>query len=195
MLFDSFQRFRCNQISFDFAGEFWEVESYYKLRKEIFCNEQKIFEGTDLDSIDQKAMHIISTAECMGMKDEVVGVVRIYEEGPTVWWGSRLGVHPEYRSLKNLQSNHLFNNNIEVHPFAMSVGAGLIFKAVTSAKTMGCSRFYANVQYQNVNFFERLHWKSLRQEMIYGYLHHVMEADLSFYPESKFVNKLVRASA
>ena len=191
MLFEPFQPYKSKYLTFGFAEMLWEINGYYKLRANIFCEEQKIFEHTDRDKIDKDAMHIICTTECMGTPDQVVGAVRIHEVSPAMWFGSRLAVHRDYRSHRNFQSSHLFNSNTAVRPFTMSIGAGLIFKAVSSAKTMGCTRFQAHVQYQNVIFFERLHWKSLGQVMLHGYSHHLMEADLQYYPESEFINEVM----
>lgn len=190
MLFDPFQQYKNKHLTFDFARKSWELNNYYQLRKNIFCDEQKIFKNSDIDLIDKKALHIISTSEYMAMTDQVIGTVRIHETKPTVWLGSRLGVHTDYRKLKNYQSQQLFNDNIAVKPFTMSVGAGLIYKAVTTAKTLGCTKFQAHVQYQNKNFFEQLFWKDLGTVMLHGYLHHLMEADLNFYPSSNFINRV-----
>ncbi|MFN5137993.1 MAG: MSMEG_0567/Sll0786 family nitrogen starvation N-acetyltransferase, partial [Pseudanabaena sp.] len=62
------------------------------------------------------------------------------------------------------------------------IGKGLIYKAVTTANTWGCDRFFATVQIQNVRFFQRLHWESLKEMTICDRPHHFMEADLNFYP-------------
>jgi len=60
----------------------------------------------------------------------------------------------------------------------------LIHKAVTTANTWGCEQFLATVQMQNVRFFQRLHWQSLKEITICERPHHLMQADLSFYPAS-----------
>ena len=95
----------------------------------------------------------------------VLGVVRIYEPEPGLWYGGRLGVHEAYRR-------------------AARIGKGLIYKAVTTANTWGCDRFLATVQLQNVRFFQRQHWHSLEALTIHGLPHHLMEADLTHYPAS-----------
>ncbi|HEY9882749.1 MAG TPA: MSMEG_0567/Sll0786 family nitrogen starvation N-acetyltransferase, partial [Thermosynechococcaceae cyanobacterium] len=95
----------------------------------------------------------------------VLGVVRIYEPEPGLWYGGRLGVHEAYRR-------------------AARIGKGLIYKAVTTANTWGCDRFLATVQLQNVRFFQRQHWHSLEELTIHGLPHHLMEADLNYYPPS-----------
>jgi len=89
--------------------------------------------------------------------------VRIYEAQPRLWYGGRLGVHPDYRRVGR-------------------IGKGLIQKAVTTAHGWGCDRFLATVQLQNVRFFRRLHWETLDEIVVRDHPHHLMEADLSFYP-------------
>ena len=80
-------------------------------------------------------------------------------------WG-RLGVDSDFRK---------FNQ----------IGKGLIWKAVTTANGWGCDQFLATVQIQNVSFFRRLKWKSIKQIEIKGIKHHLMEADLDYYKPSK----------
>lgn len=195
MLFDAFKKYRCQHLCFDFAQEPWEQKAYWDLRSAIFCREQQLFEGHDRDEIDHQAIPIIATATCMGMNDQVVGVVRIDEREPSLWYGSRLGVAREYRTLSHFQAYHLFENNVTVAPFTIAVGAALIFKAVSTANAMGCQRFLANVQHQNVSFFERLHWKSLGEVRLLGHLHHIMEADLSYYPASVHLYEQAKLTA
>lgn len=135
-----------------------EINAYFALRHSIFVEEQGIFTGSDEDALDAIAYPIIAT-----QASEVVGIVRIYESEPRLWYGGRLGVHLDHRR-------------------AAQVGKGLIYKAVTTANTWGCDRFLATVQLQNVRFFQRLHWNSLEELDLCGLTHHLMEADLNHYP-------------
>ena len=146
------------------------LAEYWQLRSAIFCQEQHLFEDCDRDEKDAIAYPIAALSHDArlasgvngGVASGVVGVVRILEESPRVWYGGRLGVHPECRRLNQ-------------------IGKGLIWKAVTTAHGWGCDRFLATVQIQNVRFFERLHWQSLKELEIRGVSHHLMEADLSYY--------------
>ncbi|GFE68336.1 MSMEG_0567/Sll0786 family nitrogen starvation N-acetyltransferase [Chroococcus sp. FPU101] len=147
---------------FKLAQNTHEIAAYFALRHSIFVEEQELFQNNDLDEIDQYAYPIVALNSDT---DQVVGVVRIYEVEPLVWYGGRLGTHQDYRK-------------------GWQIGKGLIEKAVTTANTWGCTQFLANVQLQNVRFFQRLHWKSLDEMMICDRLHHLMEADLNFYPPS-----------
>lgn len=130
------------------------------LRRSIFVDEQQLFSQHDIDEYDQIAYPIVAVDQ---NSNTVVGVVRIYEVEPGIWYGGRLGTHPQYRR-------------------GWQIGKGLIHKAVTTANTWGCQQFLATVQQQNVRFFQRLHWHSLEEITIRGYLHHLMAADLAYYP-------------
>ena len=144
---------------FKLASSPQEQEAYFQLRKAIFCQEQKIFPHCDRDEYDEIAYPIIAVKD----DSEVVGVVRIYETEPGLWYGGRLGVHQDYRRVGR-------------------IGQGLIKKAVTTANTWECHRFLATVQLPNVRFFRRLHWNSLEELVICDLPHHLMEAELDFYP-------------
>jgi putative N-acetyltransferase (TIGR04045 family) len=150
-----------------------EVSGYFALRRSIFVDEQKLFSDSDVDEIDQIAYPIVALPDRRSVTDfvtnfgahtpNVLGIVRIYEPEPQLWYGGRLGVHPDFRR-------------------AGRIGKGLIDQAVTTANAWGCQRFLATVQLQNVRFFQRFHWSSLEELTICGLPHHLMEADLNYYP-------------
>jgi putative N-acetyltransferase (TIGR04045 family) len=58
----------------------------------------------------------------------------------------------------------------------------LIRLAVSSAHARGCQQFFAHVQSQNVPLFRRMRWRTLNEIEIHGFAHHLMEADLAYYP-------------
>lgn len=149
--------------SFELALSESRVADYFDLRQQIFCEEQGLFEHHDRDATDAGAYPIVAIAHQENQPDRVVGVVRIYEQESRLWYGGRLGVHPDFRR-------------------GWRIGKGLIQKAVTTANTWGCDRFLATVQVQNVRFFTRLHWESLKEIKILERSHHLMQADLEFYP-------------
>ncbi|MDB9513114.1 GNAT family N-acetyltransferase [Kamptonema animale CS-326] len=149
-----------NTYQFKLATNSQEIAAYFALRRAIFAEEQQLFQGDDWDEIDQISYPIVAVTTDT---DRVVGVVRIYEVEPGIWYGGRLGTHPEYRK-------------------GWQIGKGLIYKAVTTANTWGCKQFLATVQLQNVRFFQRLHWQSFKEIEICDRPHHLMEADLNFYP-------------
>ncbi len=141
------------------------LAGYWSLRRQIFCDEQHLFEESDRDARDAGAFPIAAIDHGGSHRGEVVGVVRILEETPRIWYGGRLGVHRGFRRHNQ-------------------IGKGLIWKAVTTANGWGCDRFLATVQIQNVRFFRRLHWRSVDQLEIRGVRHHLMEADLAYYRPS-----------
>jgi putative N-acetyltransferase (TIGR04045 family) len=142
------------------------MQGYWQLRSAIFCQEQHLFEEHDRDDRDDRSYPIAAIYPGAAQSFGVVGVVRILEEQPGVWYGGRLGVKDSYRRQNQ-------------------IGKGLIWKAVTTAHGWGAQRFLATVQLQNVRFFERLHWHSLESIDIRGVRHHLMEADLAYYEPSR----------
>lgn len=151
---------------FHLAKSAAHVQGYVALRKSIFCDEQGLFPHSDIDRTDDTAYPIVALDRDWVAGDRVVGVVRIYEAEPRLWYGGRLGVHRHYRRRGR-------------------IGQGLIQKAVTTANAWGCDRFLATVQLQNVRFFRRLHWTSLEEISLLGQPHHLMEADLNYYPPNR----------
>lgn len=157
-----------------------EVTAYFALRHAIFAEEQQLFPGNDRDHLDQIAYPIVATfpgeGSAIATDNQVVGVVRIYEVEPGIWYGGRLATHRNYRK-------------------GWQIGKGLIHKAVTTAHAWGCDRFLATVQLANVRFFARLHWQSLAQIQVCDCPHHLMEADLNYYPPSPEVRPTLHLQA
>lgn len=145
------------------ASKRFEAEGAQTLRKRVFVEEQKIFPQHDRDDIDLIATHLVALSTYAHEADQVVGTVRIHEERPRLWWGSRLAVDSDFRHVGRL-------------------GAELIRLAVCTANARGCDRFLAHVQRQNVVLFRRLHWRPLEEITVHGTPHVKMEADLAHYP-------------
>lgn len=139
-----------------------ERELVKHLRRAVFCHEQGIFVDSDHDAIDAIALPLLALCQADGDVDKVVGTVRIHEAARGIWFGSRLAVSADARR-------------------SGAIGSGLIRLAVGIAKAHGCKTFLAHVQSQNVPMFERLHWKSLTEEIMHGRPHHLMQADLASY--------------
>lgn len=143
----------------------WEIEQAYALRNAVFCNEQRIFDESDQDAIDDVAQLLVAVAIDPDLPRQcgtVVGTVRIHESEPGIWYGSRLAVDIRHRKQGR-------------------IGATLIRLAVSSAHALGCRRFLAHVQSQNVPLFRRLRWSTLQEESLLGRPHHLMVADLNHY--------------
>jgi len=175
-------------ISYGFkvAREHWELLAFWKLRERIFCGEQKIFTGTDRDRYDAFMIPIIAVSCEMGTPDRVVGVVRIDEREPGLWWGSRLAVDPDFRRVRNVGFGPFANEQPRFNGLG-ALGAGLIYKAVSTANRIGCKTFLATVQEQNARFFSRLHWRTLDRVEVHGRPHYLMQAELTYYPPCKEV--------
>ena len=154
---------RSTSVRIKLASSRSEIEAIRTLRRTVFCAEQGIFEHDDTDAIDTIALPIAAVIDTPKGDGEVVGTVRIHQPEPGLWYGSRLAVARHARRIG-------------------SVGSGLIKLAVSTAHAYGCHTFLAQVQAQNVLLFERLHWQSLEQIDIHGRPHHLMQADLAYYP-------------
>jgi putative N-acetyltransferase (TIGR04045 family) len=141
----------------------WELAGYQRLRREIFCVEQHLFSISDQDEHDPAAIPIVAAGTDPDGVQTVVGTVRIHESAPGTWYGSRLAVAAPWRGVAGLS-------------------AGLIRMAVCTAHGLGCEKFLANVQRQNAPLFRRLHWKTIGTTQVCGLPHHLMQAELDYYP-------------
>jgi putative N-acetyltransferase (TIGR04045 family) len=163
MIFEPLKPFLPSEYQVKYATAAWEQRGAAALRRAVFCQEQGLFAGDDRDEIDRVATCIVALSMLAVAADAVVGTVRIHEESPGLWWGSRLAVAADHRRVGAL-------------------GTSLIRLAVSSAHARGCTRFLAHVQSQNALLFHRLQWRTLDIVELHGRPHHRMEADLDFYP-------------
>jgi putative N-acetyltransferase (TIGR04045 family) len=163
MIFDPFPVFLPAEYRVKFATEAWERREAAALRRQVFCEEQGIFEENDRDEIDAVAITLVAISSLGIAPHDVVGTVRIHQPEPGIWWGSRLAVAADYRRIGAL-------------------GSALIRLAVCSAHARGCRRFCAHVQSQNALLFRRLHWHTIEETELRGRPHHFMQADLARYP-------------
>jgi putative N-acetyltransferase (TIGR04045 family) len=145
---------------FKLATDAQEIAAYFALRCSIFAEEQQLFQGNDVDEIDLVAYPIVALATDT---NQVVGVVRIYEVESGIWYGGRLGTHRDYRK-------------------GWQIGKGLIYKAVTTANAWGAIASSkraitkrALLSAASLAVFEEI--------TICDCTHHLMEADLNFYPQ------------
>jgi len=140
----------------------WQQAGCHALRRQVFCQEQKIFEQDDRDAVDDECLLLAASSCLFSHADDVVGTVRIHEPEPGLWWGSRLAVAKPFRRVGGL-------------------GAALIRLAVGTAKFHGAETFLAHVQAQNLNLFEAMHWRVLDEKTIHGRPHFLMRADIAAY--------------
>jgi putative N-acetyltransferase (TIGR04045 family) len=158
--------FEPQEFRIQWASGPWMQAQALALRRQVFCREQRLFDGDDRDDIDlhQPSPQMLVALSCWGgQPDEVIGTVRIHEEAPGRWWGSRLAVRHDWRRHGAL-------------------GSTLIRLAVSSAHACGCTEFLAHVQAQNVPLFRRLRWQMLDEVTLHGRAHALMRADLAHYP-------------
>lgn len=181
MLIEKFRNYQPQDFVFKIATSEEDLNGFHALRRRIFCDEQGVFEGDDIDLVDESMIPIVCKPLIAGMEDEVIGVVRIDEREPGVWYGSRLGVAPEYRRVRRFSSATSIRNQQPCNAGLGAIGAGLIYKAVSTANAIGCNEFLATVQSQNARFFERLHWQPLKRLELHGFEHVMMRADLNYY--------------
>lgn len=177
--------YQANDFVYKVARTQSEIGGFWLLRRDIFCCEQRVFETSDRDEHDDRMIPIVAKSLLMGMDDDVVGVVRIDQRDLGVWWGSRLGVHRDYRILRTMANSVAVRNRQPAFSSRRSIGAGLIYKAVSTAQALGCREFLAHVQSKNAPFFRRLHWDVLEEMELYGIPHVRMRADLKYYPAAQ----------
>jgi putative N-acetyltransferase (TIGR04045 family) len=163
MMWETVVPFSPSEFRVKFAASRWEREGAYALRRAVFCQEQRIFAGDDRDEVDDYAIAIVALSMMGVAADGVVGCVRIHEEAPGVWFGSRLAVDGEFRRIG-------------------AIGATLIRLAVSAAHAMGARSFLAHVQAQNGPLFHQMHWETLDEVELHGRPHLKMRADLACYP-------------
>ncbi len=163
MIADAFGPFAACHFRLKYVTDRWEKDGARALRRSVFCEEQGIFESNDRDEIDDTAIHLVALSTMAVMADEVVGTVRIHENEPGIWYGSRLAVDRRYRRVGAL-------------------GAALIRLAVSSANAIGCTRFYGNIQARNELLFRRLDWRRVSESELHGVPHVLMQANLDAYP-------------
>ena len=151
-------------VTFEVAREAWQERAYWQMRHAIFCEETSLFAspGEERDAHDSGALPIVAIAHSAGTPADIVGIVRIFEQEPGVWYGGRLGVAAQYRTRP-------------------SVGAGLIRSAVGQAKARGCQRFLATVLLENARHFQRHHFRALAPSVVCGREHVLMQAELDAF--------------
>ena len=136
-----------------------ELELHHGIRHQVFVEEQRLFDPSDLDRHDGEPEVIRVLGLCHGVP---AGTVRLFPlDGPGGrWQGDRLAVLPEFRAL--------------------GVGKPLVRFAVATAGALGGGEMVAHIQLANVAFFEHLGWrKGGAVEVYVGIPHQPMSIDLS----------------
>lgn len=129
-----------------------DLDTYRRLRRHAFVEEQGLFAGSDRDDLDDDPRTVVLVARA---GRDVVGGVRISPVGERDigWWtGSRLVVAPSARS-------------------ARGVGSALVQAASALAEQLGVIRFDATVQMRASALFRRLGWEETGTATIGGVDH------------------------
>jgi len=118
-----------------------DLAAYRRLRHRAFVEEQRLFDRSDADDIDDDPRSVVLVAAARN-GGAVIGGVRLapLTERDIGWWaGSRLVVDTRVRG-------------------AAGLGARLIDEAVAVAEAAGVLRFDATVQERYATMFQRLGW-------------------------------------
>lgn len=131
-----------------------ELAAYRRLRVETFVEEQGLFDGNDLDDIDDDPRSVVLVAR--DVSGVIVGGVRLAPCLPgrdLGWWaGGRLVVARHARATS-------------------AIGPALVRAACAHAESAGVLRFDATVQPQNERMFERLGWIRIGDTIVAGQSH------------------------
>jgi putative N-acetyltransferase (TIGR04045 family) len=128
-----------------------ELDTHYRIRHEVFVEEQELFTGSDRDTYDDDpdVVHVLAY-----LNGEAVGTVRLFplDRADRLWQGDRLAVLRSARIL--------------------GLGRPLVRFAVATAGERGGREMVAHIQLQNVALFERLGWQKKGDVEIYVGVHH-----------------------
>ncbi len=126
-----------------------EMERCMEVRHGVFVEEQKIFNETDRDELDESAIHIF----CRRGR-EIIGAVRVHRDREGRLLGSRLSVLPGRRG---------------------GAGTALVRAAEDCARRLGGEEISGLVQAEQAGFFLALGWRKEGDEFSYfGRRHQVM---------------------
>lgn len=137
-----------------------ERNKAYLIRKEVFVEEQKLFNDSDLDENDADGIHLVAKKH-----NKIIGTVRVFKasSGEGHWIGGRLAVSGKERK------SH--------------AGSYLVKEAMKRVKKKGCRVFTAEIQEKNIPFFKKLGWKPIGEiRNHFGHPHLKMQADLNRVP-------------
>lgn len=133
-----------------------EFAGHFSVRREVFVEEQRLFDDTDRDRWDDTALHVVAVAD-----GDVVGAVRLYQlDEAGLWQGDRLSVSEHARKL--------------------GAGGPLVRFAVAKAGELGGHLMIARIQAPIVPLFRRLGWDRVGGLIDYrGVAHQRMTIPLS----------------
>ncbi len=137
-----------------------ERNEAFRIRRQVFVDEQGMFSDSDVDENDSESILLVAETD-----SKIIGTVRVFP-GKTRsghWIGGRLAVQKEYRTGRT--------------------GSLLVKEAMKRVKKKGCTVFTAEIQEKNVRFFKKLGWEPVGPIIKhFGFPHQSMKADLSLVP-------------
>jgi hypothetical protein len=99
MVFDPFDRFTPQDFVFKIARTPQEMEGFWALRRAIFCEEQKVFHGSDRDEFDQFAIPIICETLVIAF-DFVLGSAKVDHSNRVSGSSRACAGDPSWRRLR-----------------------------------------------------------------------------------------------
>ncbi len=133
-----------------------------RLRRQVFCEEQKNIQADDKDDIDRIATTLVAISIWASRK--------VKSSAPCV------SIRPNPASGGDRGWRCLQSAAVS----ARSAPASSNLPSVP-AHARGCRQFFAHVQSQNGLLFQRLNWRVIDAVELHGHLD-LMEADLNHYP-------------
>jgi putative N-acetyltransferase (TIGR04045 family) len=133
-----------------------ELAGHFEVRRQVFVDEQGLFDTTDRDRWDETALHVVAVAG-----SDVVGAVRLYQlDEAGLWQGDRLSVSENARRRR--------------------AGGPLVRFAVATAGQLGGHLMIARIQAPIVPLFRFLGWERVGGLIDYrGVAHQRMTIPLS----------------
>ncbi len=123
------------QVEVHLARTIDEFAGHFRVRHEVFVDEQGLFDENDRDRWDDTALHVVAMID-----DEVVGAVRLYQlDEAGLWQGDRLSVSANARKRR--------------------AGGPLVRFAVKTAGELGGHLMIARIQEPIVPLFRFLGWE------------------------------------
>jgi AIR synthase-related protein len=179
LLGDTVTRQRLAPFGIAPAEDATALASYRWLRRNVFVEEQGLFDRDDHDDHDDDPRTVVLLAR--DRSGAVLGGVRLHPAvpgGPDLgwWYGSRLAVYPESRNgASGLWHESRSSSSPVARPqAAYPVGPALIRAACAYAEAAGVLRFEAAVQAANERMFRRLGWTSVRPVTVADQPHMLM---------------------
>jgi putative N-acetyltransferase (TIGR04045 family) len=154
-----------------------DLAGYRRLRRQVFADEQGLFDGDDHDDHDDDPRTVVLLAR--DRAGALLGGVRLHPAdagGPDLgwWYGSRLAVSAASRNGAGGLLREARPAQFSPTRAAYPVGPALVRAACAYAEAAGVLRFDATVQPAAERMFRRLGWVTVRPVTTAGQPHQLM---------------------